>query len=181
MNMEPQGPVAAAPAGPLRALLLPVCRAFEGLAMLMLVVATSAIMIEVVARGVFALGLPGVGEIAKFAGLALIFLTVPVLLALDAHVKVDMFSARAQGMSKRVLDLLNEGATLCFCVLFLVATWWFMQRAARFSTPALGIPNLLYYTPAILGMALTTLVAADRVWGLLLRGRAAASPKAPAC
>lgn len=180
MSIEPQEPGAAAPGGPFHALLQPICRVFEALAMLMLVLVTSAIMIEVVARGVFALGLPGVGEIARFAGLALIFLTVPVLLARDAHVKVDMFSAKAQGLGKRVLEFLNEGATLCFCVLFLVATWWFMQRAARFSTPALGIPNLVYYSPAILGMALTTLVAFDRVLAVWLRGRGV-SPRPPAC
>ena len=36
------------PAGPLRPLLLPVCRGFEWVAMIMLVVATAAIMVEVV-------------------------------------------------------------------------------------------------------------------------------------
>jgi TRAP-type C4-dicarboxylate transport system permease small subunit len=68
--------------------------------------------------------------------------------------------------------LLQELAMLAFCAFFLIACWGFMQRAARFSTPALGIPNLVYYLPAIAGMALTTLVAADRVWGRL-RGRGA--------
>jgi len=47
-----------------------------------------------------------------------------------------------------------------------------MHRAGRFSPPALGIPNLLYYLPAIAGMALTTLVAVDRLLGALL-GRTA--------
>jgi TRAP-type transport system small permease protein len=166
----PAGP--RVPAGPLRPWLLSLCRGFEVVAMAMLVVATTAIMVEVFARGLFALGLPGAGELAKFAGLALIFLTVPLLLAQDAHVKVDMFSARARGLPKRALGLFNELATLAFCVLFLVACWWFMQRASRFSTPALEIPNLVYYAPAIAGMVLTTLVAADRMLGLLL-GRTA--------
>jgi TRAP-type transport system small permease protein len=160
------------PAGPLRPWLLPLCRGFERAAMVMLVVATTAIMVEVFARGLFAVGLPGAGEVAKFAGLALIFLTVPLLLAHGAHVKVDMFSARTRGLPKRVLDLFNELSTLAFCALFLVACWWFMQRAARFSSPALEIPNIVYYLPAIAGMVLTTLVAADRVLGVV-SGRAA--------
>lgn len=168
------------PAGPLRPWLLPLCRGFERVAMAMLVVATTAIMVEVLARGLFALGLPGAGELAKFAGLALIFLTVPLLLAHDAHVKVDMFSSRARGLSKRVLDVFNDLATLAFCGLFLLACWWFMQRAARFSTPALEIPNLVYYAPAIAGMLLTTLVAADRVLGLLA-GRRARPEEARPC
>jgi TRAP-type C4-dicarboxylate transport system permease small subunit len=177
-------PVAAAgirvPAGPLRPLLVPVCRAFEWVAMALLVACTTAIMVEVVARGVFNLGLPGVGELAKYAGLGLIFLTVPLLLAQDTHVKVDMFYALTRGMPRRVLSVFNELMTLAFCVLFLVSCWWFMQRAARFSTPALSMPNLWYYMPAIAGMALTTLVALDRVIGIL-RGREARPDEARPC
>ena len=164
--------VPTVPAGPLRPWLMPVCRAFELAAMLMLVGATAAIMVEVVARGLFDLGLPGVGEFARWAGLGLIFLTVPLLLARGEHVKVDMLFERSRGTTRRVLAVGNELATLAFCALFLVSCWWFMQRAARFSTPALGLPNLVYYLPAIAGMVLATLVALDRVAGLLL-GRSA--------
>ena len=87
--VAPAGP--RVPAGPLRPLLVPLCRGFEWVAMALLVACTTAIMVEVFARGVFNLGLPGAGELAKYAGLGLIFRTVPLLLAQDAHVKVDMF------------------------------------------------------------------------------------------
>ena len=177
-------PVAAAgtrvPAGPLRPLLVPLCRGFEWVAMALLVACTTAIMVEVVARGLFNLGLPGVGELAKYAGLGLIFLTVPLLLAQDTHVKVDMFYALTRGMPRRVLSVFNELMTLAFCVLFLVSCWWLMQRASRFSTPALSMPNLWYYMPAIAGMALTTLVALDRVIGIV-RGREARPDEARPC
>jgi TRAP-type C4-dicarboxylate transport system permease small subunit len=168
------------PAGPLRPLLLPVCRGFEWLAMVMLVVATTAIMVEVVARGFFNAGLPAVGELAKYTGLGVIFLAVPLLLARDGHVKVDMFHRMATGRTHRALAVFNELATFAFCAVFLVSCWWFMQRAARFSTPALNMPNVWYYLPAIAGMALTTLVAADRVLGIL-RGREAAASEARPC
>lgn len=161
----PAGP--RVPAGLLRPLLLPLCRAFEWAAMALLVGTTVAIMVEVFARGLFDLGLPGAGELAKYAGLGLIFLTVPLLLAQDGHVKVDMFLLLTRGRARRALAVFNELATLAFCVLFLVSCWWFMQRAARFSTPALAIPNLWYYMPAIAGMVLTTLVALDRVIGIV--------------
>ena len=103
------------PAGPLRPLLLPLCRAFEWVAMLFVVVTTTAIMVEVVARGLFNLGLPGAGEIAKYAGLALIFLTVPLLLAHDSHVKVDMLFVRSRGLPRHVLAVLNELSVLAIC------------------------------------------------------------------
>ncbi len=159
---------APAGGGPLQPLLMPLCRLFEALAMVMLVVATGAIMVEVVARGMFQAGLPAVGEVARYAGLALIFLAVPLLLAHDSHVKVDMFHRMARGRAFRALSMFNELANLAFCVFFLVSCWWFMQRAGRFSTPALQMPNTWYYMPAIAGMVLTTLVALDRVAAMVL-------------
>lgn len=168
------------PAGPLRPWLVPVCRGFEWIAMIMLVVATAAIMTEVVARGFFNLGLPAFGELAKYAGLGVIFLAVPLLLARDGHVKVDMFHRMTRGRIHRALAVFNELATFAFCLVFLISCWWFMQRAARFSTPALNMPNVWYYLPAIAGMVLTTLVAADRVLGIL-RGRETEASEARAC
>lgn len=161
------------PAGPLRPWLMPLARALELVAMALVVVATGAIMVEVVARGVFQVGLPGVGEVAKWAGLGLIFLGVPLLLARDEHVKVDLLFTLSRGRTRRALAFGNELATCLFCALFLWACWGFMQRAARFSTPALGIPNALYYLPAIVGMALAALIAFDRLAGLLMARSAA--------
>ena len=175
---SPAGP--RVPAGPLRALLVPLCRLFEWVAMGLLVGCTAAIMIEVFARGLFDLGLPSAGELARYAGLGLIFLTVPLLLAQDAHVKVDMFFQLAKGRPRRALAVFNELMTLAFCVMFLVSCWWFMQRAARVSTPALSMPNLWYYMPAIAGMALTTLVALDRVIGIFT-GREARPDESRPC
>lgn len=173
-------PAPRVPAGPLRPLLMPLARGFERAAMGLVVVATGAIMVEVLARGLFSVGLPGMGEVAKWAGLGLIFLGVPLLLARDEHVKIDLLFERSRGPLRRALAFGNELATAAFCLLFLWACWGFMQRAARFSTPALGIPNLVYYLPAIAGMVLAALVAIDRLAGLL-QGRSAARGEDRGC
>ena len=49
-----------------------------------------------------------------------------------------------------------------------------MQKAAKFSTPALGMPNWLFYLPAAIGMLLFGLVALSR----LLRALKGKSPAA---
>ena len=102
----------------------------------------------------------------------MVYLTVPLLLLHDKHIKVDLLQARLGGRSTRALELVNELLVLAFCVIFLTAGWLFLKRAAQFSTAALGIPNWLYYLPAAIGMALLTLVAASRVLRLI-KGRAA--------
>lgn len=139
------------------------CRAGEAIAIASLLAATGLILVQVVARELFDLGLPWADELSRFAGLAMIFLVVPVLLQHGMHVRVDYFIGKFGPRTRRAIDLANEVATLAFCLLFLWAAFWFMQRAGRFSTPAIGLPNLVYYLPAMAGMVLTLLVATRRV------------------
>ena len=44
-----------------------------------------------------------------------------------------------------------------------------MQRAWKFSTPAIGLPNLVYYLPAMIGMTLLLAVAIQRAIAALGR------------
>jgi TRAP-type C4-dicarboxylate transport system permease small subunit len=145
-------------AGPLRRLLFAVCRVAESAAVLMLFAVTTLVMIQVFARELFNDGAPWADELARFCGLGLIFLAVPLLLLKDGHVRVDMFLNLLPRAPRRVADVLNE---------YLASGWFFMQRAGRFSSPALSIPNLVYYMPAAIGMALTLLAAIDRVLAAL--------------
>ena len=54
-------------------------------------------------------------------------------------------------------DLVDQGLLLFW------GGWAFMQKAAKFSTPALGMPNWLFYLPAAIGMLLFGLVALSRL------------------
>jgi TRAP-type C4-dicarboxylate transport system permease small subunit len=139
------------------------CRVGEAVAMVMLAVVTGLILLMIVGRELFQSGVPWADELARLGGLGVIFLTAPLLLARDGHVRVDYFVGKLPEPARlamlRVVDLL----TVVFCGLFLVAGWFFLQRAGRFSTPALSLPNLLFYLPAIAGMLLLALVAIHRL------------------
>lgn len=145
-------------------------RIFERIAMLALVAMTALIVIQVLGRNVFSLGLPWAEELARYCGLGVVYLTVPLLLLHDKHIKVELLPARLVGRSKWALELVNELLVLSFCVVFLTAGWIFLQRAAKFSTAAMGIPNWVYYLPAAIGMVLLTLVAVARVVRMVKRG-----------
>lgn len=147
-------------------------RLFERIAMLLLVAMTALIVIQVVGRNLFNAGLSWAEELARYCGLGVVYLTVPLLLLHDKHIKVELLPARLGGSSKRALELVNELMVLAFCLIFLTAGWIFLKRAAHFSTAAMGIPNWLYYLPATIGMVLLTLVAASRVVRLV-KGSAA--------
>lgn len=152
-----------APAGVLARL----CRLFEAVAMALLAVMTAFIVVQVAARNLFATGLPWAEELARYAGLGVVYLAVPLLLRNDQHIKVDLLLLRLRGGAARALRVLNELIVLAFALVFLWGGWLFLQRAARFSTAALGIPNGIYYLPAALGMLLFTLVALQRVGAAL--------------
>jgi len=157
-------------AQPPTGILAKLCQGFEAVAMVLLGVMTLFIIVQVTARNVFALGLPWAEELARYAGLGVVYLAVPLLLLHDKHIKVELVSARLRGRAAQALHLANELIVLAFAALFLWGGWLFLKRASQFSTAALGIPNWLYYLPAALGMLLFAGVAAQRLLHSLRKG-----------
>jgi TRAP-type C4-dicarboxylate transport system permease small subunit len=155
---------------PLRATIRWLCRFAEAIAIVALIAATALIMLQIVAREVFVAGVSWADELARYAGLTVIFMGVPALLARDEHVKVDMFLNMMRPRARHFVSVTNDLLMVVFGAMFLVAGWQFMQRAARFATPALGMPNLIFYLPAIIGMTLMLLVAIDRAVAALTAG-----------
>jgi len=143
------------------------CRYAEMVAIWALAGIVALILLQVVAREAFAAGLPWADELARYFGFCVIFLVVPILLANDGHVKVDLFLNMMPRRARRFVRAANEVLTVIFCALFLVAGWLFMQRAWKFSTPAIGLPNLVWYLPAMIGMTLLLAVAIRRVVAIL--------------
>lgn len=151
---------------PLR-LLGRLCRLAEWLAIVMLLVTAALVLAQVIGRNLFHTGLPVADELARYSGLGMIYLTVPLLLLQNKHITVDIFIAKLGPRARRVMDIINEALVLLFCVLFLWGGWLFLKRAGRFATPALGMPNTWFYLPALTGLALLTLVALYRAVALL--------------
>ena len=131
--------------------------------MVLLGVMTFLVLLQIAGRDLFGSGWPWADELARYAGLGLVYLTIPLLLMLDGHVKVYLLSSRFKGKAAYLLHLFNEALIVLFCGLFFWGGWAFMQKAAKFSTPALGMPNWLFYLPAAFGMLLFSLVALRRL------------------
>lgn len=135
---------------------------YAGLAML--IVMTVLVVGQVVCRNFLDLGLPWADELARYCGVALVFLAVPRLLLDGKHISVDLVPALLPKGGQRVLAMLTAALSLAFCAILLWALYKFLGRAWKISTPALGIPNLVYYLPAILGFALYAVVTLYRIW-----------------
>jgi len=140
-----------------------VCCWFERLAIVMLLATTFLVVLQVAARNIWQLGLPWADELARYGGLGIVYLAVPLLLLQDGHIAVDIVINRLRGRPRRALAIFNELIVVGFCGLFLFGSYQFMLKAGKFSTPALQMPNLLFYLPALVGMALFTIVALRRL------------------
>jgi TRAP-type transport system small permease protein len=145
----------------------------EMLAMIALLVMSALVVLQVIARDGFHLGFAWADELARYSGLVIVYLTAPILLFQNKHILVDMAINALRGRWRSAIDCLNEALMIAFCVLFLWGGWLFMQRAGRFSTPAMEIPNLIFYAPVLLGMVLfcaASIVRLARMLQTLARG-----------
>jgi TRAP-type C4-dicarboxylate transport system permease small subunit len=143
----------------------------ENLAIAMLLAMAALVVLQVIARDGFHLGLAWADELARYAGLTIVYLTAPLLLLGNRHVLVDILVSALPTRLRAAVDCLNEVLMVTFCGLFLWGSWVFIQRAGRFSTPALGMPNLIFYAPVMLGMILLFAASLIRVGRQVVRLR----------
>ena len=138
--------------GPLDAALAKLCHLGEVIAMVLVAVVTVLVVMQVIAREIFVVGLAWADEASRWAGLGVIFLVVPLIALHGGHVRVDLFLNLLPARARRIVQGLNEWLGVLFCALLLVAGWYFLQRAGRFTQPAMGLSNLWFYMPAAVGM-----------------------------
>ncbi|WNL40269.1 TRAP transporter small permease [Halomonas sp. PAMB 3232] len=134
-----------------------------GIAMTLLVIITVLVVAQVIARNLFNTGLPWADEAARFAGISMVYLATPYLLFHGQHVAVTMLADALSGVKRRLCLALGELATLGFCALTLYGFYRFLLRAGRFASPALSIPNLWLYMPALVSIALLAVVSLHRL------------------
>ncbi|MEP6906947.1 MAG: TRAP transporter small permease subunit [Pseudoxanthomonas sp.] len=139
------------------------CAVAEHSALVMLIALTAALAVQIIGREIFDVGLPAADEVARFCGLSMVFLAAPQLLLQHGHVSVELFHNKLSVPVRRRLMRALACLVVLFCALFLFGAWKFMQRAAQFTTPALGMQNSLYYTPALIGVLGLFCVAAYQI------------------
>lgn len=147
-------------------------------AILFLALMSVLIVAQVVGRNLFDVGMPWADELSRFSGVALVFLCVPILALRGQHVAIDMVPMMLPSAGRRACALVVEAMVLAFAAFVLWGLYAFLGRAWKFATPTLGIPNWVYYTPAVIGFALLALITVARL-AVLLRGGELAREEAP--
>ncbi|MBP0439491.1 TRAP transporter small permease [Tianweitania sediminis] len=149
------------------------CRVF---ATLLLALMCVLIMGQVVGRNVFNSGMPWADELARFCGVAIVFLCVPLLALRGQHIAVDMVPMMLPVRFRRWQAAVVELLVLAFAGLLLWSLYAFLGRAWKFATPTLGIPNWVFYSPVVVAMLLLLVISGVR-FASVVSGRATEARK----
>ena len=158
---------AGLPAGrPLEA----VAAACRTVAILLLALMSILVVAQVLGRNLFNVGMPWADELARFCGVSLVFLCVPLLALRGQHVAVDMVPTLLPPRGRHALAVVGEVMVFAFACICLWGLHAFLGRAWKFATPTLAIPNWVLYAPAAIAFALLAVITAARLVRLLRDG-----------
>jgi TRAP-type transport system small permease protein len=137
-------------------------QACEYVSLLSLAVIATLIFAQILLRNFASVAYAGIEEVARFAHINLVFLLVPLLFREGLHVNIDLLTQHAGPRLKRALSALAALLTVVYCLFFLVSEYQFMAKNGSVPSPGLGIPNIVFFAGAYLGMALLLLTAAEK-------------------
>lgn len=137
-------------------------QACEYVSLACLAVIATLIFSQILLRNFASLAYAGIEELARFAHINLVFLMVPLLFREGLHVNIDLLTQHASPRLKRALDASAALLTVVYCSFFLVSEYQFMAKNGSVPSPGLGIPNIVFFAGAYLGMALLLLTAAEK-------------------
>lgn len=134
-------------------------RIFETTAIICLIGVSALIFAQIILRNLFSIGLPWLDEMARFLHIALVFFTVPVLLSENGHISIDFLHTRLKSCWQQRLQLLILTACVVFAGAFLASDVEFLSSYWDVPSPAMNMPNIIFFGSVFVGMA-----------GLLLNG-----------
>ena len=134
-----------------------------GAGMVLLALMAGLVVLQVLARNLVDMGLPWADELARFCGIGLVFLGVPALAGRGVMVSVTMLPDAVPAAARRWMVLIADLATLAFAGLLLWSFAEFLPRAGKFLTPAMRLPNWVYYSLALAGSLMLFAVALQRI------------------
>ena len=144
---------------------------FERISVLSLAFIAILIFIQIALRNLFSMAFAGIEELARFAHVTMVFLLVPILFREGKHVTIDIVLLHVPPKINKALRLVATLLTAAYGAFFLVSEYQFMHKNATVPTPGLGMPNILFFMGAYIGMALLLLTAIEQ-FIRLVRGKA---------
>lgn len=125
---------------------------YQALAFIFLLVLFVSVLIQVVMRNVFNAGSIHLEELARVSLVSMVFLMIPVLVFEGKHIIVDIVIIYLPKAVCRWLKAGTDFLVALFGIYILNAIATIMERNWDVRTPALAIPNVVFYIPVTLGI-----------------------------
>lgn len=137
---------------------------YRGSAIVFLLLLFASIFIQIVMRNLFHAGSIKLEELARFSLVSLVFLMIPTLTFESKHITVDILLMHLKGKVKKYFDGIIQIFCGAFGVFVLVAITTIMERNWNVKTPAIGMPNIVFYIPIIMGMVFMVVGSIYNTW-----------------
>jgi TRAP-type C4-dicarboxylate transport system permease small subunit len=141
----------------MKSILQGLSRIFEAVSIAFLATLCLSVFIQIIMRNVFSAGSIVLEELARFSLVTLVFLMIPVLAMDRKHIMVDFFILKLPVRLRRLVDAVIQILSAAATIFLLVAIAKIMERNWNVRTPAMRMPNVLFYTPVALGLLFTLL------------------------
>ena len=125
---------------------------FEDVSIIFLLVLFASVFIQIIMRNFFNSGSVVLEELARFSLVSLVFLMIPVLIVDKQHIIVDIVLVRLSQLWRRIFAICIEFCTIGLTIFLLFAIRQVMMRNWSVRTPAMRMPNIIFYIPIVLGL-----------------------------
>ncbi len=127
----------------------------EDLSIVLLVILFLSVFAQIIMRNFFSTGSVILEELARLCLISLVFMMIPVLFLDKQQIIVDILIARVSPKIRRVMELIVYFLSSALTVFLLVAISQVMERNWNVRTPAIRMPNIVFYIPIVLGLVCT--------------------------
>ncbi len=145
-------------------------RIAETVSIACLFIIAGLVFVQLALRNIFSIAFASIDELARMAHIYLVFLLVPLAFLDRSHVNIELVTMYAPARIRRILDIVVTALMAAFSLIFLLSDYFFMVKSGNVPTPAMGMPNVVFFSGAYIGMSLLFLAACARLFGYL-RGR----------
>ncbi|HPX29122.1 MAG TPA: TRAP transporter small permease [Sphaerochaeta sp.] len=125
---------------------------YQALAFIFLLALFTSVLIQIVMRNIFNAGSIHLEELARLSLVSMVFLMIPVLFFEGKHIIVDIVTTYLPKAFYRWLKAGTDFLVVLFGIYILNAIATIMERNWNVRTPALAIPNAVFYIPITLGI-----------------------------
>jgi len=143
---------------------------YELLGILFLMMLFLSVLIQIVMRNIFNSGSIQLEELARFSLVSLVFLMIPVLTWKNQQIIVDIVVLYLPENVKRWFSAITQLLVMVFGLYVLNAIVTIMEFNWNVRTPALAMPNVVFYIPITLGVLAMCIFSLAGVI-ITLRGR----------